>query len=791
MRYCCLIALALVGVAFCFPMQAEGASEEVVLRVQGLPAPGSTDPAGVAGSRILAEFKRRYPHVIIQPAEGLRIESVVAEATTVMMIEGGIAPDVMWMNFRSMDSFTRQGLVLPLDPFLDREKSAGNDILSGIPAQIRPVISRSGPEGDRHIYGLPSQLLVMGLFFNRELFRQAGLPDRAPRDWAELQEFSRRITALGNGVKGLFMNSGTSASWSLMSFLWSAGGEAVQEVGPDDWRAVFNTPEAVEAFLFYYQLVEIDRSVLRLSRSLSAQEQKDVGMVFNYVGDTIKLDSEIWGFGPVPKGPTGLRGSEINAGILGIFSGVKDPAKQEAAWNYIRFITGPEAERIQVDTLVELGQADRINPVTLRRLGLERYLALIPKGVEEDFHEALLNGRPEPFGRNCNLVYTEMTYPLDQILLSSSIRAAWLAGDREAARAEAGRILDRAVGLTNERMLGHVAPGDMKMRRMVALLVVAVIVVAFAFVGRIVFLAFSRNAALMNRPVNSRSVVPWLCLFPALALIFIWHYVPLARGTLMAFLDYRIVLESTFVGLDNFALVLFDRTFWNGLLATLHFAAWTLTVGFIVPIALAYSLHLIPRGRIFFRTVYYLPAVISGTAVFFLWRELFGAEGVLNEILRFAGFEARRAWTEDPNLAMLSCVIPGIWAGAGPGCLIYLAALKTIPEEQFEACELDGAGFFLMTRTIVFPALKPLIAINFIGVVAAAFHGATNILIMTGGGPNGRTEVVALLIFFEAFTRLRFGPATAMAWIIGSLLVGFTVFQLKRLSQMEFRTARK
>ena len=149
--------------------------------------------------------------------------------------------------------------------------------------------------------------------------------------------------------------------------------------------------------------------------------------------------------------------------------------------------------------------------------------------------------------------------------------------------------------------------------------------------------------------------------------------------------------------------------------------------------------------------------------------------------------DASRAWMDDPNLAMLTCVIPGLWAGMGPGCLIYLAALKTIPEEQFEAAEIEGAGFFQKTFHIVYPMLRPLIFINFVGAVAAAFHGSGNILIMTGGGPNGLTEVLGLKIFFEAFVRLRFGPSAAMAWVLGSMLVGLTVMQVKRLSQMEFK----
>jgi ABC-type sugar transport system permease subunit/ABC-type glycerol-3-phosphate transport system substrate-binding protein len=764
--------------------------ETVTLRVQGLPNAAATEPDAIANLRIVAAFQKKHPHIRLIPAEGLRIETLNAEASTIMMIAGGIAPDIIRMNFRSIDSFVRQGLVLPLTPFIERDRAAGDEVMENVLPQFQPVINRIGPNGEEAVFGLPVQLLVMGLFYNRELFRLAGLPERTPENWEEMREFAKRIDALGPQYKGLLLNAGISASWNLMSFLWSAGGDAVKEIAPNEWRAVFNTPEAVEAYMYYYQLAEADRSVLRSSAPLLPQELERVGMMFRYVGDTVALDPEIWSFGVVPAGPSGLRGSEVNSGILGIFSGVTEPAKQKAAWQYIRFLTSDDAERIRVETMIELGLASQVNPIMLRKFGFDQFLVLTPPGLEEAFQSALRDGRPEPYGRNCNLVYNEMTYPLDRILLSSSIRENWAAGNIDAVRAEVQAILDRAVQLTNERMIGYIAPEEMAKRRVVATIVVSLIVAAFAFVGWYVFRIFNRSGAMLSRPVAGRSLIPWFCLLPAAGLILVWSYIPLLRGTVMAFQDYKLVLESAFIGLDNFAIVLFDRTFWNSIVATLHFAAWTLTLGFAMPILLAYALHLIPKYKILYRTVYYLPAVISGTAVFFLWRELFGMNGFLNEVLRLFGFEARRAWTEDPYLAMLSCVIPGIWAGAGPGCLIYLAALKTIPEEQFEASEIDGAGFWSKTTNIVFPGLKALIIINFIGAVSAAFHGATNILIMTGGGPNGITEVSSLLIFYEAFTRLRFGPATAMAWIIGSMLIGFTVLQLKRLSQMEFKTAK-
>jgi multiple sugar transport system permease protein len=138
----------------------------------------------------------------------------------------------------------------------------------------------------------------------------------------------------------------------------------------------------------------------------------------------------------------------------------------------------------------------------------------------------------------------------------------------------------------------------------------------------------------------------------------------------------------------------------------------------------------------------------------------------------------------------MPCVIlPTVWAGIGPGCLIYLAALKTIPEDLYEAADLDGAGFLGKTWHITIPSIRVLIAINFIGAVIGAFRVAEYILAMTGGGPAKATQVLALKIFYDAFVYLRFGFATATAWVLGGMLIGFTVFQLKRLSRVEFRTA--
>jgi ABC-type sugar transport system permease subunit len=148
-------------------------------------------------------------------------------------------------------------------------------------------------------------------------------------------------------------------------------------------------------------------------------------------------------------------------------------------------------------------------------------------------------------------------------------------------------------------------------------------------------------------------------------------------------------------------------------------------------------------------------------------------------------------WLQDPTgyWAMLWVIVPGIWAGIGPGCIIYLAAIKSIPDELYEAADLDGAGPLSKAYHVTFQSLLPLIVINFVGAVVGTFHAMESVLVLTGGGPGNATMTLGMDIFFNAFTHLKFGYATSEAWVMGSLLIGFTVYQLRSLKRMKFKRA--
>jgi multiple sugar transport system permease protein len=334
----------------------------------------------------------------------------------------------------------------------------------------------------------------------------------------------------------------------------------------------------------------------------------------------------------------------------------------------------------------------------------------------------------------------------------------------------------------------------------------------------------------------------WSFLLVAVASVLVWSYVPLLRGLVMAFQDYRILGGSAFVGLRNFVEVFSNQDFYIYLWQTCVYVTLSLVLGFAAPIALAVLLSEIPRGKVIMRVIYYLPNITTGLVTMFLWKQLLfntTEEGVLNRVLMAtpgwvyyvvplalglsilaasvatvragnyyagggmvlvgAGFCVATAliapvreplrWLQDPLLAMPSLIIPGIWAGTGAGCLVYLAALKGIPDEHYEAADMDGAGTVTKFWNITIPSIKALIIINFVGAFIGAFQAAQNIFVMTAGGPANKTMTIGLDIWYNSFLFLKFGYATSEAWILGSLLIGFTLLQLQMLNKVEFKKA--
>jgi len=858
----CLSALFSILFPLCLSTQAD----DDILRLRAFAVPNKFKFSAVddADRRVIEAFRKHHPDIELVGIQGLQIGSGDRQMDMVpfMQIAGNIAPDVLGVNFRQSQTYIDMKLLYPLDRYVERldgvtlpdsssleneayiaelKKGANWKVIEDrVIKQCWPVIRRACPYGvdcpyrheqglaplanHRHIWCFPIGPIVMGLEYDRPMFAEhaaEGVEQRAPRDWEEMLRWCTVMTNPAKGEYGLKNQIGEPA-WEFLSFLYSAGGRVVEEDKAGNWHCTLDTEEAVEAAWFYarlrWQKIVRDGQEYRgvMVSVTEAQGPVRYAMSWEYLDDRFMQAAvdQTKGVGPVPAGPTGKRGSEFNSRMCGIFAGLKnDDRRRNAAWDWIEFFDGDEARRIRTEKLVEAG----LGPFVRQRL-LERYndhgrynavLRQHSPEMEETYRLAYDGGVPEPYGKNCQSIYNEMNKPLGAIFGSSIVRDAVDNNDPVRGKAEIRGILKRATARINEKMLGILPPAEVRTHNTLAWLVIAVVVAVFTLIFRKVFKVFTpKDSARRGQWQFRRYSTAYLLMLPALASIALWMYWPMLRGMVIAFQDYSVLGDSRFVGSENFANVLYSSEFWYSLRVSLVYAMLYLLFGFWVPIALALLLQEVPRGKTFFRTIYYLPAVLSGAVVVFLWQSFYNPDGLVNQIFgplitavnhvlpSSWRIDAHQEWLSNPSAALFCVLLPTIWAGMGPGCLIYLAALKTVPDQIYEAADIDGAGLVRKVFNVALPSIRALIGINFIGAMIGAVRGASAfVLAMTAGGPfsehGGATEVVGLKIFYTTFGYLQFGAGAAMAWILGSLLIGFTVLQLQRLSKLEFRTSEK
>jgi len=458
-------------------------------------------------------------------------------------------------------------------------------------------------------------------------------------------------------------------------------------------------------------------------------------------------------------------------------------AYRDMVWEILTIITSPEGNDEQIRRKVAAGQAKFLNPRDLKRLGLDDYLREMPpenRQMWDDIESGKILEVVEPFmGKWLQFRDFYQREVIDLVLRPSGKNFDYKAALKQLER-------DANTGIMFER-----PKSELDKYRPIARVIAAL--VAFIFGSVLVFLIRGQMRKSQSTAGVYKGTLPWLMLAPALLSIAVWGYYPLCRGLVMAFQDYKIVGKSPFVGLNNFISIALDPNFYHYIKTTFRFVLWNLVLAFFTPIILAFLLTEVPKLKVFFRTLFFLPQMTSGLVVTLMWKEMFQgtATGTINRVLaHFIRDFKPIDWLGDPKVVMACVIIPGVWAGAGIGSLIYLAALKSVPEELYEAASIDGAGIRQKIMRITLPTILPLVLINFVGAFIATFQSMGSIFLLTFGGPGKETMVMGMAIWQEAYVNLRFSLATAYAWILGSILIGFTYLQLRILRRVDFRQAR-
>lgn len=790
-----LLALALLWCGAALPArpQTGGAGEEaapITLTVGGaysgwgIPDPNASAPFERAKRAVFEAFTRKFPHIRLQRFTALNIQGPAAESGILMAFAGGAAPDIVYVNMRLMRQYIGQGFLQPLDDLIAQRP----ETLARVHPNLRKELDVEG-----HIWSVPSAQFVQALYYRKDLFREAGLnPNRPPQTWDEFYAYCQKLYDPSKGRWG-FVFPPSDMSWYWINFLYSAGGDVTKRLPDGRYAAAFDTDAGEAALGFYRKLLtgawtdpRTGKRVQGVCIKSSTQRQDisagKVAMWFAYQSDDITnmnsydLNPSLLGIAAMPRGPTGLQSNELNASMWGINATVRDPQKRAACYEFLRFMGSDEASRIRVQAFVDNGLGQLVNPVELQRWGYDEYITASQRPWLEAQKTLFDNGKPEPAGPNMAFIYNLLDEPLDQSTLYP---------DRPLQK-----ILADAAFKVNSKLLNYTTPAERARNRLIALAIALVLLAALlALAARAVLEAWRmRGEAAPGARLPLRThLSAWAFMAPAIASIAVWAYLPLLRGMLMAFQDYRILGGGKWVGLDNFIEAASQETFRQGMVNAFVFTAWLLGLGFVLPIVLALLLHEAPRGKVLFRFLYYLPAVTTSIVVAMLWKQFWepGEQGFANTLLALFHV-APQKWLEDPALAKFAVVVPLVWAGAGPGSIIYLAALQSIPDEMYEAADLDGAGFFTKIWRVTLPTLGPLIVINLVGATIGAFKIMEPVLVQTGGGPDNATYTIGLEVWYNAFMYLKFGYATAAAWMMGTLLIGLTLYQLRMLQSLRF-----
>lgn len=293
------------------------------------------------------------------------------------------------------------------------------------------------------------------------------------------------------------------------------------------------------------------------------------------------------------------------------------------------------------------------------------------------------------------------------------------------------------------------------------------------------------------KPMRSKSGINrgmsrlWVFVLPAAAMYIFIVLWPSIQGAGLAFTDWDgLSAERNFVGFDNFAQLVEDPKAAGAIGRTLLIAGTITIVQNLVGLLLALGVNSRIKSRNFLRVLLFAPAVITPVATAYLWQNLYGPRGAINELLEGAGLGAlQQNWLGDSDVALWSICLVVIWQFAGYSMVIFLANLQSISQEVIEASFVDGAGAIRRFWSIIRPELAPAITINLMLSIIGGLKLFDQVWVMTGGGPGGSTETMSTLLYKNAFSFGDFSYGIAIALVLTVLVAILSSGQYFALSR--------
>ena len=273
---------------------------------------------------------------------------------------------------------------------------------------------------------------------------------------------------------------------------------------------------------------------------------------------------------------------------------------------------------------------------------------------------------------------------------------------------------------------------------------------------------------------SKRRIWGFFFVVPVLIFLGIFNTYPILNAFYISFFKYDLLTPKVYIGIKNYIELFQGPLFRKYLSASWYYVFGTCATIWVVSFCLASLLRKKFFLRDFYRSIYFMPTIVSLTVTSIIWRVMYQLYGPMNAIIGY-GIN----WLTNKNLAMPSMIIMSVWAGSGYYMILFLAGLQAIPETYYEAARIDGANWWHQLRYITLPLLKPTIVFVIVISIIIGLKVFEPMYIMTGGGPDDATKVLTLAIYETSFKFFEIGKASAMSVIMFALIMVFTIIQLR------------
>ncbi len=667
-------------------------------------------------------------------------------------IAAGIPPDVIMVDRPAAPGWVLRGALDDVTDLVTERKWSDEEFFS---APWRDA------QYQGKFYLIPLYSDIRCLIYNKELFRQVGLdPDKPPTTWEELYHYARRLTR--RDERGRLVQLGFAADYNLILVLgWQLGAD-LANVSLD--QVTMDSAEYVEGLRYFKRLIDItgmDDYLRFLSASGSTLEAQDaffMGKIAMRLVEGYYLvrarefapDSDI-ALAPFPMPNAAPPVSWISGFGLGIPTGARN---RRGAWAFIEYMVSPP---VQLEIARRVGQIPAL-----------RQAAYQPEIYDDPNRRLLID-----MADRCRF-YPKVPVIMEAYNETCKAVEAVLFGklDPEQALAVAQRVSQKALDgyLAREKL--PLLPWN---KVFLTTFPVAAVLLMFFFKST---LRACRQGRMTRYGLLTgyAFVLPWL-----LGLVF-FTVGPMFISFIYSFCDYQVLKPARWAGVENYRrLFTDDPLFWKSLWNTVYYTVFSVPLGMCLALALAILLNQPVRGVRIFRTIFYLPSLITGVAVAVLWLWILHPEyGVVNKALMALGFANPPLWFQSETWSKPALIFMSLW-GVGGTVVIFLAGLKSIPNELYEAAEIDGAGAWRQFVHVTVPLLTPTIFFVLVAGLIGSFQVFTQAFVASGGqgGPLDSTLFYVFYLYRKGFEDFDMGYASALAWVLFAVIFIFTLIQLK------------